>query len=315
MSEQARYLRVGAFVLGGLLLAVAFVLLVGGGSLLRRPLVVETVFTESVQGLDVGSPVKLRGVKIGTASSIGFVGDVYDLQGTEDPIAYRNLVLVRMEIELEGASESRDALEKEMAALVERGLRLQLAPLGITGTFFLQADYLDPTRYPPMKITWKPSNLYVPSAPSTLTQFSSAADRLITRIDKLDVESLLTNLDTLLSNVNQVVERANASGIGPSVNSLLDDARKTSAAVRGAVEKADLEHVTAEARQALTRLGGALGRVERLLDSTSEDLGTTLENLRVASANLRDASETARSYPSLLLFGQPPKPSAGEARP
>jgi len=43
-----------------------------------------------------------------------------------------------------------------------------------------------------------------------------------------------------------------------------------------------------------------------MLDRGGEDLAATLENLRVATQNLREVSETARSYPSFLLLGQPP---------
>ncbi len=70
---------------GGILLAVVGALVIGGGSLFQKPIVVETVFDESVQGLDVGSPVKLRGVKIGTVSYIGLVGDNYVLDDTPEP--------------------------------------------------------------------------------------------------------------------------------------------------------------------------------------------------------------------------------------
>jgi phospholipid/cholesterol/gamma-HCH transport system substrate-binding protein/paraquat-inducible protein B len=306
MSDQARYFRVGAFVLGGIALALLCVVLLGGGSLLQRPLVVETVFDESVQGLDEGSPVKLRGVKIGAVSHIGFAGEFYDLSATDDPVTYGNRVLVRMDIVIDGQSPDRAQQEKDLAALIDKGLRVQLSPLGITGTFFIQADYLDPERYPPPALAWKPDHLYIPAAPSTITQLSGAADRLLTRINKLDVERLLTNLDTLLVNVNQVVTRADLAGVQKSLAALLDDARLTSAELRRAVQQAGIGSLYTDAKKALTQLSAALTRMRQLSDTGGEDLGTALENLRVASENLRDASETARSYPSLLLFGQPP---------
>jgi phospholipid/cholesterol/gamma-HCH transport system substrate-binding protein/paraquat-inducible protein B len=314
VSDQARYFRVGAFVLLGLGLVMSFVLLLGGGSLFQRPIVVETVFDESVQGLDVGSPVKLRGVKIGTVSLIGFAGDYYNFAATDDPVSYSNRVLVRMDIVIEGQSPDRAQQEKDLAALIERGLRVQLSPLGITGTFFVQADYLDPVRYPPPELGWKPDHLYIPSAPSTITQLSSAADRLLLRINKLDVERLLTNLDVLLVNVNGFVNRADLEGVQKSFSTLLDDARRTSAELRAAVQQAGLAGLSADAHKTLAELGATFARMKQLAGTGGEDLGTALENLRVASENLRDASETARSYPSLLLFGQPPAKPAAEPK-
>jgi ABC-type transporter Mla subunit MlaD len=315
MSDQARNVRVGAFVLGGIGLALGCVLLLGAGSLFERPVVVETVFDESVAGLSVGSAVYLRGVKLGEVSAIGFVGDYYDVSASANPITAAGWVLVRMEIG-RGRYEARG--QEGLSELIRRGLRLQLSPVGITGITIVQADFLDPERYPPLEASWQPENVYVPSAPSTITQLSTAADRLMTRIDKLDVERLLTNLDTLLVNVNEVVERADVEGVQRSLSALLDDVRLTSSELRGQVKQAGFGDLNAEARKSLAQLNAALTRVQQLVDTGSEELGAAFDNLRVTSENLRDASETARSYPSLILFGQPPpaKPAqASEKRP
>jgi len=315
MSDEARYARVGAFVFGGIALAVLSALLIGGGALFRRALVIETVFDESVQGLEVGSPVKLRGVKLGTVSSIGFVGDSYVLDDTPDAVKQRNSVLVRMEIEsrLDNLS-SRVDQEESIRVQVEKGLRLRLTPLGITGTSFIQADYLNPAKNPPLAITWTPDHVYVPSAPSTISQLSSAAERLMSRIDKLDVEELLTNFDKVLASLNVALGEADVQGARKSVGELLDDLRSTSSEARKAITTADLRGTSRDARNTLDQLTATLTRVQRLIDANDDDLATTLDNLRVASENLREASETARAYPSLLLFGAPPKPVVAPAK-
>jgi phospholipid/cholesterol/gamma-HCH transport system substrate-binding protein/paraquat-inducible protein B len=315
MSDEARYARVGAFVFGGIALAVVGALLIGGGALFRRPLIIETVFDESVQGLEVGSPVKLRGVRLGSVSSIGFVGDSYVLDDTPDAVKQRNSVLVRMEIEsrLDGLS-SRVDQEESVRVQVEKGLRLRVTPLGITGTAFIQADYLDPKKNPPLQITWKPDHVYVPSAPSTISQLSSAAERLMTRIDKLNVEKLLTNFDAVLASLNSALGEADVEGARKSVGELLTDLQSTSSEARKAIAAADLRGTSRDARNTLDQMTATLTRVQRLLDANDDDLATTLDNLRVASENLREASETARAYPSFLLFGAPPKPVEAPAK-
>ncbi len=308
MSDEARYARVGAFVFGGIALAVVGALLIGGGALFRRPLIIETVFDESVQGLEVGSPVKLRGVKLGSVSSIGFVGDSYVLDDTPDAVKQRNNVLVRMEIESRlDAESSRVDQEESVRVQVEKGLRLRVTPLGITGTAFIQADYLDPKKNPPLPITWTPDHVYVPSAPSTISQLSSAAERLMTRIDKLDVEELLTNFDKVLASLNSALGEADVEGARKSVGELLTELQSTSSEARKAIVAADLRGTSRDARNTLDQMTATLTRVQRLLDANDDDLAVTLDNLRVASENLREASETARAYPSLLLFGAPPK--------
>ena len=46
---------------------------------------------------------------------------------------------------------------------------MRLAPQGITGTNYLEVDYVDPPP-PVLPIDWKPDNVYIPSAPSTVSQ-------------------------------------------------------------------------------------------------------------------------------------------------
>lgn len=315
MSDEARYVRVGAFVFGGIVLAIVGALLMGGGALFGRAFIIETVFDESVQGLEVGSPVKLRGVKLGTVSSIGFVGDSYVLDDTPDAVKQSSNVLVRMEIESRLDAESSNADQQEsLRVQVEKGLRLRLTPLGITGTSFIQADYLDPAKNPELPITWKPYHVYVPSAPSTISQLSSAAERLMARIDKLNVEKLLTNFDGALASVQSALGEADVEGARKSVGALLDDLRSTSGEARKAIAAADLRGTSRDARETLDQLTATLTRVQRLLDANDDDVETTLDNLRVASENLREASETARAYPSLMLFGAPPKPVEAPAK-
>jgi paraquat-inducible protein B len=306
--SEARYFQVGLFVLAGIVLAVAAVVVVGGGSLLDRPVLMETVFDESVQGLDVGAPVKLRGVKLGTVRWIGFVGDEYRLEDDDAREARR--VLVRMELTGSDGGLNDQQRAREVAALVERGLRLRLTPLGITGVSFVEADFVDVQRYPPPEISWTPEVLYVPSAPSTITQITSAADRLMRRIDRLDVEGLLTNLDRLLVNVNKAVEKADVDDVQRSVAELLEELQRTVEGLRGTIQQARVPAISEDVRATLREASATLVRMQLVLDRGGEDLAATLENLRAATQNLRDVSETARSYPSYLLLGRPPVPEA-----
>ena len=56
---------VGAFVIGGLALLFLSLVSFGGISFLSKPPRFTVFFNESIHGLDLGSPVKLRGVRVG----------------------------------------------------------------------------------------------------------------------------------------------------------------------------------------------------------------------------------------------------------
>ncbi|MEJ1971118.1 MAG: MlaD family protein [Lacunisphaera sp.] len=80
---------VGMFVLGALALGVIALLSFGGLSLFSKPQRFMVYFDESVHGLDLGSPVKLRGVR---------VGRVVDLVIHYDDAANHSVVAVTCEL-------------------------------------------------------------------------------------------------------------------------------------------------------------------------------------------------------------------------
>ena len=65
MSQKANYFKLGLFVIGAIVAGVAVLLIIGSGRWLKPHVVMETYFNESVQGLDIGSKMKYRGVTIG----------------------------------------------------------------------------------------------------------------------------------------------------------------------------------------------------------------------------------------------------------
>src|SRR5678816_4633264 len=77
MSQKANYFKLGLFVIGAVAAGVAVLLIIGTGRWLKPRTAMETYFNESVQGLDIGSKMKYRGVVIGEVTAIGFTYNVY----------------------------------------------------------------------------------------------------------------------------------------------------------------------------------------------------------------------------------------------
>jgi paraquat-inducible protein B len=316
---EARYYRVGLFVFLGMLAIVAAIITLGGRGLFQDPLMFETYFEESVQGLEVGSAVMFRGVPLGTVSGIGLVSEYYEL-GDEERLKYGNLVRVKMRLVPrsdrgvepgEATREMRDFLP----TWVEQGLRLQLSKAAITNTAVIEADYVDAARNPPMQVPWTPHYLYIPSRPSTFAEISSAADRLIQRIDRLQVEELVADVSSLVRSLNQAVENLDVPHLRKEGSSLLVDLRLTSEALRHSLEEVDVPQLAGNAREALEGANAAMGQLEGMVSGSRYDLEVTLENLRVTTDSLRDVTETLRQQPSLLLRSRPPTSVEGESAP
>ena len=348
MSLRANYYKLGLFVIGAVLSAVAILLIVGSGRWFTPKLTVETYFNESVQGLDIGSKLKYRGVVIGDVTRISFTYTRYQL---DRPISERaRYVLVEAEIQprlLGGRAAAGDFTEPKNAALeAERGLRVRLAPQGITGTSYLELDYVDPAANPPLVIDWTPESIYIPSARSTLTSFVDAATEIVDRLHHLDIEGTVANLNRLLVTANQRIGDVDTKAIGKQAErtlsklestldgidtrrindeaiGLLREIRRTNAELQATIADpawrqvpkdasaavADLRKVVQDPRlpAMLGHLERTLGRLDRLTGGGETDLASTIANLRHITDNLRQLTEDAKRYPANALFGQPPE--------
>ena len=186
MSAQANFFKIGLFVIGGTVALVLLLLILGSGQLFQSKITMETYLNESVQGLEVGSKVRYRGVVVGEVRRIGFTYNTYE---QDQPMAARlRYVMVEATIlpRLIGGRAGGDITRLETARVeIDRGLRVRLAPQGITGTSYLEIDYVDPKANPPLPITWTPNNLYIPSAQSTVTAFIGAASDIMS-LDKAE---------------------------------------------------------------------------------------------------------------------------------
>ena len=316
MSQEARYYRVGLFVFVGIAVLVSGILLFGGTDIFRQTLTFETFFSESVQGLEVGSPVKLRGVKIGTVKDISLAGDVYEgaLRGDNVVSADSNVVVT---MSYTADREGAEALtyvraQKRLEHLIARGLRLRLTTQGITGTVYIEADFYDPKRYPVSSPPWPPQNLYIPSIPSTFKEFSTAAERIMGRLEDVDVEGAVTNFNELLDTLNTSADELDLGAVQDAAIGMMDDFRKTADAMRGAIEQAEQGVLSADVGQTLDQFDAVLVDLQRLLVGGRGDVASSLDNVRAITENVRDLTDTLRSYPSLLLFGGAPEPSSME---
>jgi phospholipid/cholesterol/gamma-HCH transport system substrate-binding protein len=348
MSQKANYFKLGLFVIGAVVAGIIVLTIIGTGRWLHPRTTIETYFNESVQGLDIGSKMKYRGVTIGEVTRITFTYVVYE---QDKPMTQRKrYVLVEGQVEprLVGGRAANDIASPESSKLeVERGLRIHLAPQGITGTNYLELDYVEPANSPVLPIDWVPEHIYIPSTPSTVSTFVAAASEILDRLRHLDIETTIANLNKVLATTNERVAGLDTAGLSQradrtlaKLESTLDDlqARKLSTDAAGLI--ADLRKTNGElqtllANPALAKLPGdtsatlssvqkfvsdpklaqsiahlerTLARLDRIFGGGETDLGTAFQNLRQITDNLRDLTEEAKRYPSHVLFGAPPRP-------
>ena len=116
MSEARKPFLIGAFLLAGLALLAAGVLLLSRDSWFSQPSEYVVYFTGALDGLDVGADVTYRGVKVGTVREIRLSYD-RELQDVVIP------VVLRID---PAAGHEGQSFDRVVERLVERGLRAQL---------------------------------------------------------------------------------------------------------------------------------------------------------------------------------------------
>src|SRR5450631_2515175 len=222
MSAQANFFKLGLVVIGATVVLGLLLLILGSWRWFQSKTPIETYLNESAQGLEVGSKVKYRGVVVGEVTKIGFTYTKYQL---DKPMAERlRYVMIEALLlpRLIGGRASGDITRPETARMeIDKGLRVRLAPQGITGTNYLEIDYVDPKTNPELPISWEPDNLYIPSAQSTVTQFIGTASDILARFQRLDLEGMLTNLNRLLITTNNRIEAVDTEKLSQNTSRVL----------------------------------------------------------------------------------------------
>lgn len=335
---RSLYFGVGVLILSGAALAVGFVLFLTSGRLGRDQQIFETYVRESVTGLDVGAPVRFRGVSVGRVTEIGLVAIDYPIPNATPSMTEFRLVIIRFAVR-----EQYLIYPNMIQSAVGNGLRARLSTQGITGVSYLELDFVDEDRFPVATIPWTPRYPVIPSVPSTVAQVTNAAERIVERLDNIDIEALLGNINGLVTDIRGVVRSDELTGT-------LREAAEAMTALRGAVREADIAAVLTEIRDAaqnvssfanaatalanspdigniltsanrvatdlraaITRLPQAIQSLETTIRAartvttdTQADLVPLLRDLRATAANLRDVTEALRRSPSQALWGAPP---------
>lgn len=319
MSAPTNHWKLGAFVLSSFLIAATGVVLLGERAMRTQNVNYTSYFDEAVTGLEVGSPVTFRGVKIGNVSAIDIAAD-----GRHVEIDYTLGVKVLDRLGLAGTTRG-----KETRITVPDNLRVQLASTGLTGTKYLQIDFFDLASSPAATLPFPVPENYIPGTPSTMKNLEDAVMRGAEMLPLLaqDVSALLAKLDLLLDDVrrSQLPEKAATA---------LVTANQTLLSLQVQLERMKVGELSHEARETLkgvtvmlarltdtlARLDGEKGlmaSVHRASDSLGDltggglnrNLHDTLRDLREAATGIRRLVEALERDPDMLLKGK------GKARP
>jgi phospholipid/cholesterol/gamma-HCH transport system substrate-binding protein/paraquat-inducible protein B len=324
--NTTRYFKLGLFILIGLFLLVGGAIALGAGRMFEKSITIETYFDQSIAGVDVGAPVKYRGVTIGHVSSIRFPRDLNIDQST-DPFKYIQVEMALDPQVVDDISERR--LKPVIDQMVAAGVRAIVAQSGFTGSAYIELNYLDPKRYPVAKIPIQTDALYIPSAPGALSQVVDAVTDIATKLQKANLDKVVQHADSLIVHVDQSVQDLQVAELRAKTNAILDHVQGASARLQQILDDpkvakliADLPEISGRVRsvtarvddlmkngkfdESATHLRQTLAEADALLATQSDNIRAILDDLRATIANTRELTDEVKSNPSQLIFGQPP---------
>jgi paraquat-inducible protein B len=269
-------------------------------------------FDQSINGLQVGSPVKFRGVPIGTVERVMIRAEGQRADSTAIPVLVK-LDSERLQQDL-GLGES-DFLGEELIELVERGLVAQLnLESFITGQLFVEFSFV-----PERRENWQPHMAEndviseIPTLSSSLDRITSDIAQLIADFDAVDISRLNENVNAVLENFALVLADFDSKEFTKSAQSM----RAAFIAIEATADSLNLEAGAMGDLAELwsQQLGGSLKGVDRFINEAARMIESDSPLHSQFVETLRELSRTAQSVrlltdylernPNALLTGRP----------
>jgi paraquat-inducible protein B len=275
MSKRANPVLIGTFVLGSLFLLVSSIVFLGSVKLFSKEEQFVMYFESSVNGLNVGAPLKFKGVPIGRVSDIR-------IRWNQDTLTSHIPVFVAIDPELLRGRLGVDvdlADEDVFRQQIRSGLRarMQIESL-ITGLLFIELDYYpdSPSRFFQSEYVLKE----IPTVPGLLADITETATQIVSRLRNFDFEGLNRRL-------MRVLENADRSLAGFDTEALNQSFLETSAAVRNLAESGDIQHTLRELNALLAEVRVMAKNTDQRIQPLTTGAVDLLSELQASSIALR----------------------------
>ncbi|EME0894102.1 MCE family protein [Vibrio parahaemolyticus] len=318
MDDSKSSYKLGLFVVSALVSLFIVLFILGGRSLFEPKIIVETYFDESVSGLEVGAPVRFRGITAGEVVSIELSDALYE---TTVPRENRkSYVVVRSEIT--GAKRTVEEWNRSVQISIDRGLRATTQLAGITGQQYLSFDYTSTEQG--LEFNWKPDYSYVPSTKSSTGKLVSGMQNLIDTLGEADINTLVANINTLVETLNKSISSVDAKALNAQLLDFLMNTNGMVKSVDSVVSDPEVKEIVSSLAQISKSLNSSLKdkgdinklikdldqaavRLDVIMSDNQSDINYVIKDLRVTVENLKSFSETLKNKPSSIIFSSEPE--------
>ncbi len=330
MRRTANKSLIGAFVVGGIILFIAAFVLLGAGSFSGVKPNALAYFQDSVSGLDIGAPVKFRGV------TIGKVSQVLLRTANQSPSDYSIPVVMEFTPDLLTRRGLDQALidKSGLRISIEKGLRAKLQQQSvITGVLYVELDYFPDTPYKLHDTRGEQPE--IPTLPSNLGALTKAVSQTLEQLSRVDFVSITKKVDSILTRIDQGASQIEFAKINnnlvkasdniaritsdPAINKAIADFSAAMQSVDELVKRfnskvdpvaEDIQSMATSGRKALDRLNEAAENVRALTKAgspTRRELDAALADISEAAAGIRSLADFLERNPETIIQGRSSK--------
>lgn len=289
MVTRAQNIKLGIFVAGTLALLAVVLLVVSGVTFWKSQETYYVETDETVAGLEVGTPVTMRGVPVGRVGVIELA--------PEDPDRVRVTLQIDDEVRIPEGSKAFFRMAgltgQKVLDLDEGNMEAGVLPPGST----------IPRGFTSFQRIEDRALAFVDEATEVAKKSKELVSNLVDITDSVDpetVRSIVDDTDQLTGNLRDASTELEETlketrrGVGEVAVSVSDTANRTG-------EMVD------DAKEAVQALSSLLERSDALVRDNRDDVRRAVSNLRDATQNVEDLTRELQRRPSQLLFSSPPE--------
>lgn len=324
MSKRASPTIIGGFIVGSIVLTIVGILIFGSNKFMSDEVSYVLNFEGSVKGLDIGSPVVFRGVKVGVVSNIKLVVSV-----EENDIRIPVTINIDPSTLTQDGSNSNNNVRRYINQMIKSGLKAELKMQSlITGKLIIELEF-NPDEVPQKTIY---AGDEIPTNQSMIKKLAKKIEEL--QLEEFPIEEVLHNGVRAIQAIEKILTSPSLMGSIEGLNGTLkvvqrlgenmeirmgpfmNDMQKTMNVVQklaGHLDNrmgplADSLQETMETSRVFAKTAeGTLKVIENIASENSAlryQLLDGFEQLTAASRSVRVLTDYLHQHPESLFYGK-----------
>jgi phospholipid/cholesterol/gamma-HCH transport system substrate-binding protein len=290
MSNVGNKYKVGIFVCVAIILLIVSLAMLGVMDYFKPKYTFMTVLDSSVQGLEAGAKVKIKGVTIGKVTSVQI--------GHEGSSVYIYMEFIATSLKTDVTKGLRSHSDKFkffktfLNKRVKQGLHCQLHYSGITGTLYQELRMVDPNKYPEKKFVLPAGHPpYIPSVtPVLMGDILKNLNRTLSNASKLDLKPMIAKLENLADSGSKLLESKDLKQMFNDLNNVMKNLDSITTVVQDNIDKEHFSDFIHNSNVAIIELNKTLIKARTFMDTMDKEIKAA--KLEATAGSAREFMDT-----------------------